>query len=198
MGMECSTKKKVRVRAKDAVKEDVDELDVMGSDKENKIEEYNIKVLMYVNVETPPPPPVRVTGRVAKPLGPKITVQGPFTFQSNIFYADFLLIVAKGMSMCSTNHIIWAEMQWQFDQPANAAKRLVTNGYRYEVMIRMILTKSKDYAITVSIPPATKHVDDVVSSVMFATLQLVLYSCRLSSLGLWFLSTKMMVTMDNQ
>jgi len=197
--MEGSAKGKVkaRARAKDAVEEDIDELDVMGSDEENEIEEHNVKVLMYVNVETPPPP-VHVTGRVAKPLGPKITVRGPFAFQSNISYADFLSIVAKGVGTRSTNCIIRAEMQWRFDRPANAAKRPVTNGEGYEAMITTILTKSKDYTITVSIPPPTKHVDDVVSSVMCATLQLVSYSCRLSSLGLWFLLTKTMVTTDNQ
>jgi hypothetical protein len=197
-GVEGSAKGKARARAKDAVEEDIDELDVMGSDEENEIKEHNAKVLMYVNVEMPPPPPVHVTSRVAKPLGPKITVRGPFTFQSNISYADFLLIVAKGVGTRSTNCIIRAEMQWRFDRLANAAKRPVTNREGYEAMITTILTKSKDYAITVSIPPPTKHVDDVVSSVTRATLKLVSYSCRLSSLGLWFLLTKTMVTTDNQ
>lgn len=88
------------------VDEGKDELDVMGSDKESEIEEHNIKVLMYVNIKTPPPPLICVAGHTTKPPGPKITVQGPFAFQSNISYNDFLSIVAKGMGMCSANCII--------------------------------------------------------------------------------------------
>ena len=153
---------------------------------------------MYVNVKTPPPPPVRVASHVTKLPGPKITVRGPFTFQSNISYANFLSIVAKGVGMCSANCIVQAEMQWRFYRPANTAKRLVTNEEGYEAMITTILTKSKDYAITVSIPPPTKHVNDVASFVMYATSQLVSYSCRLSSLGPWLLLMRMMVTMDSQ
>jgi hypothetical protein len=53
MGVEGSAKGKARVRAKDAVEEDVDKLDVIESDKENEIKEHNVKILMYVNVETP-------------------------------------------------------------------------------------------------------------------------------------------------
>jgi hypothetical protein len=196
--MEGSTKGKAKARAKKAAEEDVDELDVIGSDEEKEIEEHHVKVLMYVNVETPPPPPVRVAGRVTKLPGPKITVRGPFAFQSNISYADFLSIVAKGVGTRSANCIVRAEMQWRFDRPANAAKRPVTNEEGYEAMITTILTKSKDYAITVSIPPPTKHVDDVVSFVTYATSQLVSYSCRLSSLGPWLPLMRMMVTTDSQ
>ena len=182
------------------VDEGKDELDVMGSDKKSEIEEHNIKVLMYVNIKTPPPLPICVAGHITKPPGPKITVQGPFAFQSNISYNDFLSIVAKGMGMCSANCIIWAKMWWRFNWLANAAKRLVTPKEGYEPMITTILrlAKSKDYAITVSIPPPTKHVNDVVSFVMYATSQLVLHSCRFSSPGPWFPLTRTMVMTDNQ
>ena len=57
------------------VSETIDEgLDVIGSDEENEIKEHNVKVLMYMNVETLPPPVVHVAGCITKPPGPKITI----------------------------------------------------------------------------------------------------------------------------
>jgi len=184
-------------KSKAKPKEPEAEEELVGSDdNKNDIDEHTVEICMYVNVETAPPPALRVGGRVIKAPAVKITPRGPFTFESNTSYANFLAIIAKGVVAGSADCLVRAAMQWRFDRPQNAAKKPVTNEMGYKVMITTLLTRPKDYSITISMPPPTKHVNDVVS--YYFNILLCCTHIVLLSLGLLLLWMRMTVTMESQ
>lgn len=161
------------------------------TDEEGAVDdEERVEICMYVNVETPPPPMLRVGGRVTKAPAIKITPRGPFILYSTASYTEFLSVIAKGVVAGSTDCLTRALMEWRFDRPQNAAKKPVTNEMGYKVMMKTILERKKDHCVTVSMPPPTKHVNDVVSHNRDIRI-CVLYLCHLFSLGVLLLLMRM-------
>ena len=151
-----------RGKSKAKLKEPEAEEELVGLSDENNTEEHTVEICLYVNVKTAPPPALCVRGHVTKALAIKITPRGPFIFESNTSYAEFLSIVAKGVVTGSTDCLVCV-VQWWFNWPQNAAKKPVTNEMGYKAMIMTLLTQPKDYSIMISMPPPTKHVNDMVS-----------------------------------
>src|SRR5882762_7241163 len=68
------------------------------SEKEGDEEEQeeSTKIQIYLNVETPPPPQIRVGNRAVRQPAIKVTPRGPFIFDSNNNYIQFLSVIATG------------------------------------------------------------------------------------------------------
>jgi hypothetical protein len=54
-------------------------------------------------------------------------------------------------------------MEWKFDRPGNAVKRPLMDKVGYDVMISTIVSRHKDFVISLTMPPPTPNVWDVVS-----------------------------------
>ncbi|KAJ7850602.1 hypothetical protein B0H13DRAFT_1905584 [Mycena leptocephala] len=66
----------------------------------------------------------------------------------------FLLIIATGCHTKISNLPI-ASLKWKFDRPANAAKKGLTNKTAYDVMIKSLVDRKKDYVFSVYMQPPT-------------------------------------------
>jgi hypothetical protein len=108
----------------------------------------------YVYAETPPPPSLNVRKSSTRTPPTQTTELGPYKFQSAIDFSDFLLIIATGCHTKISNLPI-ASLKWKFDRPANAAKKGLTNKTAYDVMIKSLVDRKKDYVFSVYMLPPT-------------------------------------------
>ncbi|KAJ6592966.1 hypothetical protein B0H19DRAFT_1055627 [Mycena capillaripes] len=114
----------------------------------------SVEMSFYVYVETPPPPSLNVRKPSAKPPPTKTTELGPYKFNSSIHFSDFLLIIATGCHAKISNLPI-ASMKWKFDRPGNATRKGLTNETAYDVMIKSLMDRKKDYVFSVYMLPPT-------------------------------------------
>ncbi|KAJ7808623.1 hypothetical protein B0H13DRAFT_1928427 [Mycena leptocephala] len=113
-----------------------------------------VEMSFYVYVETPPPPSLNVRKSSTRTPPMQMTELGPYKFQSAIDFSDFLLIIATGCHTKISNLPI-ASLKWKFDRPANAAKKGLTNKTAYDVMIKSLVDRKKDYVFSVYMLPPT-------------------------------------------
>ncbi|KAK7020818.1 putative proline-rich protein [Favolaschia claudopus] len=113
-----------------------------------------VKMSFYLYVQAPPPPVLVVRKSSAKPHPPKTTDLGPFVFNSSILFSELLSIIATG---CQTNveNFRVDTLQWKFDRPANSPRKSLSNLVAFEVMIKSLKDRHKDYVFSVfMLPPA--------------------------------------------
>jgi len=127
-------------------------------------EEPTIKVQVYLNVETPPPPALHVGNQTIRQAAIKVTPRGPFIFDFANDYAAFLSMITIGARAGHPDCLVRSGMQWRFDRPANSSKKPVTNETGFKAMITTLLEWKKDWTIMVSMPPPIKHTDEVISN----------------------------------
>jgi hypothetical protein len=139
-------------------------------------EEEILKIHVYLNVETPPPPVVRVGNRSVKQPAPKITRRGPFIFDSSATYDDFLAMVAKGAGT-HNGCLVRASMEWHFDKPSTSSRKPIMNQVGFEVMVASVCERNKDRMIIISMPPPMKGIEDVVPRIPFFHLHCLII-CR--------------------
>ncbi|KAJ6568837.1 hypothetical protein B0H19DRAFT_1373283 [Mycena capillaripes] len=92
----------------------------------------SVEMSCYLYVETPPPAILHVRKGPSKPLAPKTTELGPFLFNSSIKYPDFLRILADG-----------------------CPKKSLANTTAYDVMVKSLKDRKKDYVFSVYMAPPT-------------------------------------------
>ncbi|KAJ7862133.1 hypothetical protein B0H14DRAFT_3444898 [Mycena olivaceomarginata] len=114
----------------------------------------SVEMSFYVYVEIPPPPSLSVRKPSAKPPPTQTTELGPYKFNSFIHFSDFLLIIATGCHAKISNLPI-ASMKWKFDRPGNATRKGLTNETAYDVMIKSLMDRKKDYVFSVYMLPPT-------------------------------------------
>ena len=125
-------------------------------------EEDSIKIQIYLNVKTPPPPAICVASRSIRQPAVKVTPHGPFIFDSQSNYSSFLTMIANAACAGHPDCLVRSGMEWRFDRPANSTRKPIMNEIGFQVMITSLLERKKDWTITVSMPPPTKHTNDVV------------------------------------
>jgi hypothetical protein len=145
-------------------------------DKLDAEEEEILKIHVYLNVKTPPPPVVHVGNCSVKQPAPKITRRGPFIFDSNVTYEDFLAMVAKGAGTCN-GCLVHASMEWCFDKPSTSSRMLIMNQVGFEVMVASVCERNKDRMIIISMPPPMKGIEDVVCRSPFFCLHCLIICC---------------------
>lgn len=79
----------------------------------------------------------------------------------SITYTNFLSTVARAVR-CAPTSLIPAQMQWKFDRPGNAQYKPIMDQNGYRVMISTVVGRHKDFVISISMPPPTPSVQDVV------------------------------------
>ncbi|KAJ7463099.1 hypothetical protein B0H11DRAFT_2310350 [Mycena galericulata] len=117
-------------------------------------EDDSVEMSFYLCVETPAPPVLAVRKGSAKPPPPKTTELGPYQFNSSINYSDFTRIIANGCQTKTANLDV-SSMKWKFDRPANATRKPVFNSTAFDVMIKSLKDRKKDYVFSVYMSPPT-------------------------------------------
>jgi hypothetical protein len=77
-------------------------------------------------------------------------------------YPEFLAMLAKG---CRTNanHLPVNQMEWKFDRPVNSAKKSLSNATGYQVIIKTVKDRRKDFVFSVYMPPPSVVKAELVS-----------------------------------
>ncbi|KAJ7842585.1 hypothetical protein B0H13DRAFT_2365161 [Mycena leptocephala] len=108
----------------------------------------SVEMSVYLYVETPPPPALNVRKRATRPPPTQTTELGPYIFNSSINYTDFLRILADGCCTKTANLAI-DTLQWKFDRPGNAQKKVLSTKTAFDVMIQSLKDRHKDYVFSV-------------------------------------------------
>ena len=135
-----------------------------------------MKIHVYLNVKTPPPPVFRVGNRSVKQPTPKITRHGQFIFDSNVTYEDFLAMVVKATGT-HNGCLVHTSMEWRFDKPSTSSRMLIMNQVGFEVMVASVCERNKDRMIIISMPPPMKGIEDVVRRLPFFCLHCLIICC---------------------
>ncbi|KAK7059545.1 hypothetical protein R3P38DRAFT_2758966 [Favolaschia claudopus] len=97
-----------------------------------------VKMSFYLYVQAPPPPVLVIL----------------VLLYSSILFSELLSIIATG---CQTNleNLRVDTLQWKFDRPANSPRKSLSNLVAFEVMIKTLKDRHKDYVFSVfMLPPA--------------------------------------------
>jgi len=137
-------------------------LPVPDSEDEDAEDDGSIPISAYIYVSSAAPQITRVGTKTINTPAPKITPCGPFIFSSSLPFNSFITLVAKAVR-CLPTSLVTSQMEWKFDRPGNAVKKPLMDKVGYDVMISTIISCHKDFIISISMPPPTPNVRDVVS-----------------------------------
>jgi hypothetical protein len=112
----------------------------------------SVEMSCYVYVETPPPVSLNIRKNPTKPLPIQSTELGPFKFDSSTDFPEFLSMIATACQS-TVNNLPVSSLKWKFDRTKNAEKKGLTNKTAYDVMIKSLKDRKKDYVFSVFMAP---------------------------------------------
>ncbi|KAJ6472257.1 hypothetical protein DFH09DRAFT_1475987 [Mycena vulgaris] len=125
-----------------------------AASNDDTVDDESVEMSFCVYVETPAPVILKVRKGSQKPLPPKTTALGPYEIQSCLDYQGFLLLIADECRTTVAN-LDRSSMQWKYDRPGNAKLMPLTNQTGFNVMIKQLKARHKDYAFSVFMSPPT-------------------------------------------
>lgn len=114
------------------------------------------KFTVYIDIEGPKPIPT--SSRSKAPSAPALTIKkGPFFHRTNESFFVFKQRIAAE-TPCNVKLLVLSQLQWKFDKPLGAPRRLMTNNAGYDAMVSSVSEKKGDCVVFVYMPPPEKDV----------------------------------------
>jgi hypothetical protein len=114
------------------------------------------KFIVYIDIEGPKP--TVTTSRSKTPSAPALTIKkGPFFHHTNESFALFKQRIATE-TPCNVKLLVISQLNWKFDKPLGAPRRLMTNDVGYDAMLSSVNEKKGDCVVFVYMPPPEKDV----------------------------------------